>query len=162
MFPYDASKPDQSVSTNHTIEDEFPCQRKSAVSETNVTYSKYNELLEAYNKACHVIDILTKDIINQHQEIADIKQELGKLYVKVGKSYVEHADGIKDDKVDEILKIGKSIDRSFFNEKDDQSECSKPDPDPDQITMNDLLNLRMRSITAKDYPKANYEVTAKN
>lgn len=132
-------------------------------------HDRYDKLLEAYNKACYTIDALTKEIINLYQENANIKREMGKLYVKVGKTYIEYTDEIKNDKADLIWKINQSIDRSFLDgEKDDPSELTKPDPD--QMTMNDFqnvlnterVNLDPASITTKDYPKANYEVTAKN
>ena len=197
MFPYDESaKPNQFVTTNtSTPEDKYPCQqkkvwyaggsggenptsytpgsegssitcqRKNKSSESN---DKYNKLLEAYNKACYTIDALTKEIINLYQENADIKREMGKLYVKVGKTYIEYTNEIKNDKTDLIWKINQSIDRSFFEEKDDPSELTKPDPD--QICMNGFQNvigseriiLDPARIDNSDYPKANYEVTTKN
>lgn len=214
-FPYDeASKPNQFVTTDtSTPEDKYPCQqkkvwygggsggenptsyvpgsggsgyncqKKNELSETN---DRYDKLLEAYNKACYTIDALTKEIINLYQENADIKREMGKLYVKIGKTYIEYTDEIKNDKADLVWKINQSIDRSFLDEKDDPSELTKPDPDHwsdsiakvsehtkpdiDQIMKNEFQNvlntergnLDPASITTKDYPKANYEVTAKN
>lgn len=189
-FPYDeASKPDQFVTSDtSTPEDKYPCQQKkvwygggsggenptsyvpgsggSGYNCTNKT--AYNKLLEAYDKACYTIDALTKEIINLYQENADIKREMGKLYVKIGKTYLEYTAEIKNDKADLVWKVNQSIDRNFLDEKDDPSELDKPDPD--QMTMNDFqnvlnterVNLDPASITAKDYPKANYEVTAKN
>lgn len=191
MFPYDeASKPNQYVTSDtSTPEDKYPCQQKkvwygggsggenptsyapgsgggSSYNYTNKT--AYNKLLEAYDKACYTIDALTKEIINLYQENADIKREMGKLYVKIGKTYIEYTDEIKNDKADLVLKVNQSIDRSFLDEKDDPSELTKPDID--QIMKNEFqnvlnterVNLDPASITAKDYQKANYEVIAKN
>ncbi len=197
MFPYDeASKPNQFVTTDtSTPEDTYPCQQKKvwyaggSGGENPTSYApgsggsgitcqkknklseindKYDKLLEAYNKACYVIDSLTKEIINLYQENADIKREMGKLYVKVGKTYIEYTAEIKNDKADLIWKINQSIDRSFFDEKDDPAELTKPDPD--QITMDgfqnvissDGVNLDPACIDNSDYPKANYKVTTKN
>lgn len=190
MFPYDeASKPNQYVTSDtSTPEDKYPCQQKkvwygggsggenptsyvpgSGGSGYNCTNkATYNKLLEAYKKACYTIDALTKEIINLYQENADIKREMGKLYVKIGKTYIEYTDEIKNDKADLVWKINQSIDRSFFDEKDDPSELTKPDID--QIMKNEFQNvlntergnLDPASITTKDYSKANYEVTTKN
>lgn len=191
MFPYDeASKPDQFViSDTSTPEDKYPCQQKKvwygggSGGENPTSYTPgsgggsgynctdkaaYNKLLEAYDKACYTIDALTKEIINLYQENADIKREMGKLYVKIGKTYLEYTAEIKNDKADLVWKVNQSIDRSFLDEKDDPSELTKPDPD--QTTMNESnnvlnterVNLDPASITTKDYPKANYEVTSKN
>lgn len=191
MFPYDeASKPDQFVTSDTSIpEDKYPCQQKKvwygggSGGENPTSYAPgsgggsgyncinkaaYNKLLEAYDKACYTIDALTKEIINLYQENTDIKREMGKLYVKIGKTYIEYTDKIKNDKADLVLKVNQSIDRSFLDEKDDPSELTKPDPN--QTTMNESNNvlntervkLDPASITTKDYPKANYEVTAKN
>lgn len=190
MFPYDeASKPNQFVTTDTaTPDDKFPCQQKKvwygggSGGENPTSYApgsggsgitgqsndKYNKLLEAYNKACYTIDALTKEIINLYQENADIKREMGKLYVKIGKTYLEYTAEIKNDKADLVWKVNQSIDRSFLDEKDNPSELTKPDPD--QMTLNDFqnvlnterVNLDPASITTKDYPKTNYEVTAIN
>ena len=191
MFPYDeASKPDQFVTSNtSTPEDKYPCQQKKvwygggSGGENPTSYAPgsgggsgynctdkatYNKLLEAYKKACYTIDALTKEIINLYQENADIKREMGKLYVKIGKTYLEYTAEIKNDKADLVLKVNQSIDRSFLDEKDDPSELTKPDID--QIMKNEFqnvlnterVNLDPASITTKDYPKTNYEVTAKN
>ena len=191
MFPYDeASKPNQFVTTDTaTPDDKFPCQQKKvwygggSGGENPTQYvpgsggsgitcqsdDKYNKLLEAYAKACYTIDALTKEIINLYQENADIKREMGKFYIKVGKTYIEYTDEIKNDKADLIWKINRSIDRSFFDdEKADPSELAKPYPD--QMSMDGFRNvigservkLDPASITTKDCPKANYEVTAKN
>lgn len=191
MFPYDeASKPDQFVTSDtSTPEDKYPCQQKKvwygggSGGENPTSYTPgsgggsgynctnktaYNKLLEAYDKACYTIDVLTKEIINLYQENADIKREMGKLYVKIGKTYLEYTAEIKNDKADLVLKVNQSIDRSFLDEKDDPSELTKPDID--QIMKNEFqnvlnterVNLDPASITTKDYPKANYEVTAKN
>lgn len=190
-FPYDeASKPNQFVTTDtSTPEDKYPCQQKKvwygggSGGENPTSYvpgsgggsgynctdkTAYNKLLEAYNKACYTIDALTKEIINLYQENADIKREMGKLYVKIGKTYIEYTDEIKNDKADLVWKVNQSIDRSFLDEKDDPSELTKPDID--QIMKNEFqnvlnterVNLDPASITTKDYPKTNYEVTAKN
>ena len=147
---------------------------------------KYNKLLEAYNKACYTIDALTKEIINLYQENDDIKREMGKLYVKIGKTYLEYTAEIKNDKADLVWKINQLIDRSFLDEKDNPSELTKPDPDHwsdsiakvsepskpdiDQIMKNEFqnvlnterVNLDPACIDNSEYPKANYEVTAKN
>lgn len=191
MFPYDeASKPDQFVTSDtSTPEDKYPCQQKKvwygggSGGENPTSYAPgsgggsgynctnkttYNKLLEAYKKACYTIDALTKEIINLYQENADIKREMGKLYVKIGKTYLEYTAEIKNDKADLVLKVNQSIDRSFLDEKDDPSELTKPDID--QIMKNEFqnvlnterVNLDPASITTKDYPKANYEVTATN
>ena len=191
MFPYDeASKPDQFVTSDtSTPEDKYPCQQKKvwygggSGGENPTSYAPgsgggsgynctdkatYNKLLEAYKKACYTIDALTKEIINLYQENADIKREMGKLYVKIGKTYLEYTAEIKNDKADLVLKVNQSIDRSFLDEKDDPSELTKPDID--QIMKNEFqnvlnterVNLDPASITTKDYPKTNYEVTAKN
>lgn len=191
MFPYDeASKPDQFVTSDtSTPEDKYPCQQKKvwygggSGGENPTSYAPgsgggsgynctnktaYNKLLEAYDKACYTIDALTKEIINLYQENADIKREMGKLYVKIGKTYLEYTAEIKNDKADLVLKVNQSIDRSFLDEKDDPSELTKPDID--QIMKNEFqnvlnterVNLDPASITTKDYPKTNYEVTAKN
>lgn len=191
MFPYDeASKPDQFVTSDtSTPEDKYPCQQKKvwygggSGGENPTSYAPgsgggsgynctdktaYNKLLEAYDKACYTIDALTKEIINLYQENADIKREMGKLYVKIGKTYLEYTAEIKNDKADLVLKVNQSIDRSFLDEKDDPSELTKPDID--QIMKNEFqnvlnterVNLDPASITTKDYPKANYEITAKN
>ena len=93
---------------------------------------------------------------------------MGKLYVKIGKTYLEYTAEIKNDKADLVLKVNQSIDRSFLDEKDDPSELAKPDID--QIMKNEFqnvlnterVNLDPASITTKDYPKTNYEVTATN
>lgn len=197
MFPYDeASKPNQFVTTDtSTPEDMYPCQQKKvwyaggSGGETPTSYTpgsggsgitcqkknklseindKYDKLLEAYNKACYVIDNLTKEIINLYQENADIKREMGKLYVKVGKTYIEYTAEIKNDKVDLIWKINQSIDRSFFDEKDDPAELTKPDPDQlamdgfQNVISSDEVNLDPACIDNSDYPKANYKVTTKN
>ena len=191
MFPYDeASKPDQFVTSDtSTPEDKYPCQQKKvwygggSGGENPTSYAPgsgggsgynctdkatYNKLLEAYKKACYIIDALTKEIINLYQENADIKREMGKLYVKIGKTYLEYTAEIKNDKADLVLKVNQSIDRSFLDEKDDPSELTKPDID--QIMKNEFqnvlnterVNLDPASITTKDYPKTNYEVTATN
>ena len=191
MFPYDeASKPDQFVTSDtSTPEDKYPCQQKKvwygggSGGENPTSYAPgsgggfgynctdkatYNKLLEAYKKACYTIDALTKEIINLYQENADIKREMGKLYVKIGKTYLEYTAEIKNDKADLVLKVNQSIDRSFLDEKDDPSELTKPDID--QIMKNEFqnvlnterVNLDPASITTKDYPKTNYEVTATN
>ena len=200
MFPYDeASKPDQFVTSDtSTPEDKYPCQQKKvwygggSGGENPTSYAPgsgggsgynctdkatYNKLLEAYKKACYTIDVLTKEIINLYQENADIKREMGKLYVKIGKTYLEYTAEIKNDKADLVWKVNQSIDRSFLDEKidrsfldekDDPSELTKPDID--QIMKNEFqnvlnterVNLDPASITTKDYPKTNYEVTAKN
>lgn len=191
MFPYDeASKPDQFVTSDtSTPEDKYPCQQKKvwygggSGGENPTSYvpgngggsgynctdkAAYNKLLEAYDKACYTIDALTKEIINLYQENADIKREMGKLYVKIGKTYLEYTAEIKNDKADLVWKVNQSIDRSFLDEKDDPSELAKPDPD--QMTMNEFqnvlnterVNLDPASITTKDYQKTNYEVIAKN
>lgn len=191
MFPYDeASKPDQFVTSDtSTPEDKYPCQQKKvwygggSGGENPTSYAPgsgggsgynctdkatYNKLLEAYKKACYTIDVLTKEIINLYQENADIKREMGKLYVKIGKTYLEYTAEIKNDKADLVLKVNQSIDRSFLDEKDDPSELAKPDID--QIMKNEFqnvlnterVNLDPASITTKDYPKTNYEVTATN
>lgn len=191
MFPYDeASKPNQYVTSDtSTPEDKYPCQQKKvwygggSGGENPTSYAPgsgggsgynctnkaaYNKLLEAYDKACYTIDALTKEIINLYQENADIKREMGKLYVKIGKTYIEYTDEIKNDKADLVWKVNQSIDRSFLDEKDDPSELTKPDID--QIMKNEFQNvlntervkLDPASITTKDYPKANYEVIATN
>lgn len=207
MFPYDeASKPNQFVTTDtSTPEDKYPCQQKKvwygggSGGENPTSYAPgsggsgynctdkatYNKLLEAYKKACYTIDALTKEIINLYQENADIKREMGKLYVKIGKTYLEYTAEIKNDKADLVWKVNQSIDRSFLDEKDDPSELTKPDPDHwsdsiakvsdtkpdiDQIMKNEFqnvlnterVNLDPACIDNSDYPKANYEVTAKN
>lgn len=208
MFPYDeASKPNQFVTTDtSTPEDKYPCQQKKvwygggSGGENPTSYAPgsggsgynctdkatYNKLLEAYKKACYTIDALTKEIINLYQENADIKREMGKLYVKIGKTYIEYTGEIKNDKADLVWKINQSIDRSFLDEKDNPSELTKPDPDHwsdsitkvseptkpdiDQIMKNEFqnvlnterVNLDPACIDNSDYPKANYEVTTKN
>lgn len=190
MFPYDeASKPNQYVTTDtSTPEDKYPCQQKKvwygggSGGENPTSYTPgsggsgynctdkatYNKLLEAYKKACYTIDALTKEIINLYQENADIKREMGKLYVKIGETYIEYTGEIKNDKADLVWKINQSIDRSFLDEKDNPSELTKPDPD--QIMKNEFqnvlnterVNLDPACIDNSDYPKANYEVTATN
>lgn len=208
MFPYDeASKPNQYVTSDtSTPEDKYPCQQKKiwfgggSGGENPTSYTPgsggsgynctdkatYNKLLEAYKKACYTIDALTKEIINLYQENADIKREMGKLYVKIGKTYLEYTAEIKNDKTDLVWKVNQSIDRSFLDEKDNPSELTKPDPDHwsdsitkvsestkpdiDQIMKNEFqnvlnterVNLDPACIDNSDYPKANYEVTATN
>lgn len=208
MFPYDeASKPNQYVTSDtSTPEDKYPCQQKKvwygggSGGENPTSYTPgsggsgynctdkatYNKLLEAYKKACYTIDALTKEIINLYQENADIKREMGKLYVKIGETYIEYTGEIKNDKADLVWKINQSIDRSFLDEKDNPSELTKPDPDHwsdsitkvseptkpdiDQIMKNEFqnvlnterVNLDPACIDNSDYPKANYEVTTKN
>lgn len=208
MFPYDeASKPNQFITTDtSTPEDKYPCQQKKvwygggSGGENPTSYvpgsggsgynctdkATYNKLLEAYKKACYTIDALTKEIINLYQENANIKREMGKLYVKIGETYIEYTGEIKNDKADLVWKINQSIDRSFLDEKDNPSELTKPDPDHwsdsitkvseptkpdiDQIMKNEFqnvlnterVNLDPACIDNSDYPKANYEVTATN
>ena len=71
--------------------------------------------------------------------------------------------------IDNFEKLNDSINRNWSDSIiADVSELTKPDPD--QTTMNESNNvlntervkLDPASITTKDYPKVNYEVTAKN
>lgn len=190
MFPYDeASKPNQFVTTDtSTPDDKFPCQQKkvwygggsggenptryapgsggSGYNDTNKAI--YNQLFDDYNNLCDIVDILTKNLITAIEQNAELRKELGKFYIKQGEAYVQDANRIKEEALEDIKKLNGSINRKWSENATDPSELTKPDPD--QMTLNDFQNvlntervkLDPASITSKDYPKANYEVTAKN
>lgn len=191
MFPYDeASKPDQFVTSDtSTPEDKYPCQQKkvwygggsggenptsyvpgsggSGYNCTNKT--TYDQLLSDYTNLCDIADILTKNLVNAIEQNAELRKEIGNLYIKQGEAFIQDAKRIKEEALKDIKKLNDSINRNWSDSIiADVSELAKPDPD--QMTMNEFqnvlnterVNLDPASITAKDYPKTNYEVTAKN
>lgn len=190
MFPYDeASKPNQFVTTDTaTPDDKFPCQQKKvwygggSGGENPTHYapgsggsgyncmnkSTYNQLFDDYNNLCDTVDILTKNLITAIEQNAELRKELGKLYIKQGEAFVQDANRIKEEALKDIKKLIGSINRNWCDHVTDISELTKPDPD--QMTMNDFqnvlnterVNLDPACIDSSDYPKANYEVTAKN
>lgn len=208
MFPYDeASKPNQSVTSDtSTPEDKYPCQQKkvwygggsggenptsytpgsggSGYKRTNKT--TYDQLLSDYTNLCDIADILTKNLVNAIEQNAELRKEIGNLYIKQGEAFIQDAKRIKEEALKDIKKLNDSINRNWSDNETDVSELTKPDPDHwsdsitkvseltkpdiDQIMKNEFqnvlnterVNLDPASITTKDYPKANYEVTAKN
>lgn len=190
MFPYDeASKPDQFVTSDtSTPEDKYPCQQKKvwygggSGGENPTSYAPgsggsgfnctnkttYDQLLSDYTNLCDIADILTKNLVNAIEQNAELRKELGNLYIKQGEAFIQDAKRIKEEALEDIKKLNDSINRNWSDNETDVSELAKPDPD--QMTMNDFqnvlnterVNLDPASITAKDYPKTNYEVTAKN
>ena len=190
MFPYDeASKPDQFVTSDtSTPEDKYPCQQKKvwygggSGGENPTSYAPgsggsgynctnkttYDQLLSDYTNLCDIADILTKNLVNAIEQNAELRKELGNLYIKQGEAFIQDAKRIKEEALEDIKKLNDSINRNWSDNETDVSELAKPDPD--QMTMNDFqnvlnterVNLDPASITAKDYQKTNYEVTAKN
>lgn len=207
MFPYDeASKPNQFVTTDtSTPEDKYPCQQKKvwygggSGGENPTSYAPgsggsgynctnkatYNQLLSDYTNLCDITDILIKNLITAIEQNAELRKELGNLYIKQGEAFIQDAKRIKEEALKDIKKLIVSINRNWLDGITDISELTKPDPDHwsdsiakvsdtkpdiDQIMKNEFqnvlnterVNLDPASITTKDYPKANYEVTAKN
>lgn len=209
MFPYDeASKPNQSVTSDtSTPEDKYPCQQKKvwygggSGGENPTSYAPgsgggsgynctnkatYNQLLSDYTNLCDIADILTKNLINAIEQNAELRKELGNLYIKQGEAFIQDAKRIKEEALKDIKKLNDSINRNWSDNEIGVSELTKPDPDHwsdsitkvseltkpdiDQIMKNEFqnvlnterVNLDPASITTKDYPKANYEVTATN
>lgn len=207
MFPYDeASKPNQFVTSDtSTPEDKYPCQQKKvwygggAGGENPTSYvpgsggsgynctdkATYDQLLSDYTNLCDIADILTKNLVNAIEQNAELRKELGNLYIKQGEAFIQDAKRIKEEALKDIKKLIVSINRNWLDSITDISELTKPDPDHwsdsitkvsdtkpdiDQIMKNEFqnvlntekVNLDPASITTKDYPKANYEVTATN
>lgn len=190
MFPYDESaKPNQFVTTDtSTPEDKFPCQQKkvwhaggsggespthyvpgSGGSDiTCVKKSMYNQLLDDYNDLCTIAETLGKNVIAAIEQNAELRKELGKFYIKQGEAFVQDAKRIREESVADIKKLIGSINHNWCDHIMNPAELTKPDPD--QMTMNDFqnvlnterVNLDPACIDNSDYPKANYEVTAKN
>lgn len=191
MFPYDeASKPDQFVTSDtSTPEDKYPCQQKkvwygggsggenptsyvpgsggSGYNCTNKT--TYDQLLSDYTNLCDIADILTKNLVNAIEQNAELRKEIGNLYIKQGEAFIQDAKRIKEEALKDIKKLNDSINRNWSDSIiADVSELTKPDID--QIMKNEFqnvlnterVNLDPASITAKDYQKTNYEVIAKN
>lgn len=190
MFPYDeASKPNQYVTSDtSTPEDKYPCQQKKvwygggSGGENPTSYAPgsggsgfnctnkttYDQLLSDYTNLCDIADILTKNLVNAIEQNAELRKELGNLYIKQGEAFIQDAKRIKEEALEDIKKLNDSINRNWSDNETDVSELAKPDPD--QMTMNEFqnvlnterVNLDPASITTKDYLKTNYEVTAKN
>lgn len=208
MFPYDeASKPNQFVTTDtSTPEDKYPCQQKKvwygggSGGENPTSYAPgsggsgynctdkatYNQLLSDYTNLCDIADILTKNLVNAIEQNAELRKELGNLYIKQGEAFIQDAKHIKEEALKDIKKLIVSINRNWLDNITDISELTKPDPDHwsdsitkvseptkpdiDQIMKNEFqnvlnterANLDPACIDNSDYPKANYEVTATN
>lgn len=191
MFPYDeASKPDQFVTSyTSTPEDKYPCQQKKvwygggSGGENPTSYAPgsgggsgynctnkatYNKLLNDYNNLCDMVDILTKNLITAIEQNAELRKELGNLYIKQGEAFIQDAKRIKEEALEDIKKLNDSINRNWSDTETGVSELTKPDID--QIMKNEFqnvlnterVNLDPASITTKDYQKTNYEVIAKN
>lgn len=191
MFPYDeASKPDQFVTSDtSTPEDKYPCQQKKvwygggSGGENPTSYAPgsgggsgynctnkatYNKLLNDYNNLCDMVDILTKNLITAIEQNAELRKELGNLYIKQGEAFIQDAKRIKEEALKDIKKLNDSINRNWSDTETGVSELTKPDID--QIMKNEFqnvlnterVNLDPASITTKDYQKTNYEVIAKN
>lgn len=191
MFPYDeASKPNQYVTSDtSTPEDKYPCQQKKvwygggSGGENPTSYAPgsgggsgynctnkatYNKLLNDYNNLCDMVDILTKNLITAIEQNAELRKELGNLYIKQGEAFIQDAKRIKEEALEDIKKLNDSINRNWSDTETGVSELTKPDID--QIMKNEFqnvlnterVNLDPASITTKDYQKTNYEVTAKN
>lgn len=189
MFPYDeASKPNQFVTTDtSTPEDKFPCQQKKvwygggSGGENPTHYapgsggdgitctkkSMHEQLIDDYNDLCVIAETLGKNVIAAIEQNAELRKELGKFYIKQGEAFVQDAKRIREESLEDIKKLIGSINYNWC-------EHSRPydltKPDPNQATMNDFqnvlnterVNLDPACINNSDYPKANYEVTAKN
>lgn len=207
MFPYDeASKPNQFVTTDtSTPEDKYPCQQKKvwygggSGGENPTSYAPgsggsgynctnkatYNQLLSDYTNLCDITDILIKNLITAIEQNAELRKELGNLYIKQGEAFIQDAKRIKEEALEDIKKLNASINRNWLDSITDISELTKPDPDHwsdsiakvsdtkpdiDQIMKNEFqnvlnterVNLDPACIDNSDYPKANYEVTATN
>lgn len=207
MFPYDeASKPNQFVTTDtSTPEDKYPCQQKKvwygggSGGENPTSYAPgsggsgynctnkatYNQLLSDYTNLCEIADILTKNLVNAIEQNAELRKELGNLYIKQGEAFIQDAKRIKEEALKDIKKLNDSINRNWSDNETGVSKLTKPDPDHwsdsiakvsdtkpdiDQIMKNEFqnvlnterVNLDPACIDNSDYPKANYEVTAKN
>ena len=190
MFPYDeASKPNQYVTSDtSTPEDKYPCQQKKvwygggSGGENSTSYAPgsggsgykctnkttYDQLLSDYTNLCDIADILTKNLVNAIEQNAELRKEIGNLYIKQGEAFIQDAKRIKEEALKDIKKLNDSINRNWSDNETDVSELTKPDID--QIMKNEFqnvlnterVNLDPASITTKDYQKANYEVTAKN
>lgn len=208
MFPYDeVSKPNQYVTSDtSTPEDKYPCQQKKvwygggSGGENPTSYTPgsggsgynctnkttYDQLLSDYTNLCDIADILTKNLITAIEQNAELRKELGNLYIKQGEAFIQDAKRIKEEALKDIKKLNDSINRNWSDTETNVSELTKPDPDHwsdsitkvseptkpdiDQIMKNEFqnvlnterVNLDPASITTKDYPKTNYEVTTKN
>lgn len=208
MFPYDESdKPNQFVTTDtSTPEDKYPCQQKKvwfgggAGGENPTSYvpgsggsgynctnkAIYDQLFSDYTNLCDIADILTKNLVNVIEQNAELRKELGNLYIKQGEAFIQDANRIKEEALKDIKKLIGSINRNWCDHVTNPAELTKPDPDhwsdsiakvsepskPDieQIMKNEFqnvlnterVNLDPACIDNSDYPKANYEVTAKN
>lgn len=191
MFPYDeASKPNQSVTSDtSTPEDKYPCQQKKvwygggSGGENPTSYAPgsggsgykctnkttYDQLLSDYTNLCDIADILTKNLINAIEQNAELRKEIGNLYIKQGEAFIQDVKRIKEEALKDIKKLNDSINRNWSDSIiADVSELTKPDID--QIMKNEFqnvlnterVNLDPASITTKDYQKTNYEVIAKN
>ena len=190
MFPYDeASKPNQFVTSDtSTPEDKYPCQQKKvwygggSGGENPTSYAPgsggsgynctnkatYNQLLSDYTNLCDIADILTKNLVNAIEQNAELRKELGNLYIKQGEAFIQDAKRIKEEALKDIKKLIVSINRNWLDSITDISELTKPDID--QIMKNEFqnvlnierVNLDPACIDNSDYPKANYEVTATN
>lgn len=146
----------------------------------------YNQLLSDYTNLCDIADILTKNLVNAIEQNAELCKELGNLYIKQGEAFIQDAKRIKEEALKDIKKLIVSINRNWLDNITDISELTKPDPDHwsdsitkvseptkpniDQIMKNEFqnvlnterVNLDPACIDNSDYPKTNYEVTAKN
>ena len=207
MFPYDEdSKPNQFVTSDtSTPEDKYPCQQKKvwygggSGGENPTSYvpgsggsgynctdkATYNQLLSDYTNLCDIVDILIKNLITAIEQNAELRKELGNLYIKQGEAFIQDAKRIKEEALKDIKKLNDSINRNWSDNGTGVSELTKPDPDHwsdsiakvsdnkpdiDQIMKNEFqnvlnterVNLDPACIDNSDYPKANYEVTAKN
>lgn len=158
MFPYDeASKPNQYVTSDtSTPEDKYPCQQKKvwygggSGGENPTSYAPgsdgsgynctnkttYNQLLSDYTNLCDIADILTKNLVNAIEQNAELRKELGNLYIKQGEAFIQDAKRIKEEALKDIKKLIVSINRDWLDNITDISELTKPDPDhwSDSIT----------------------------
>ena len=175
MFPYDeAFKPNQFVTTDtSTPEDKYPCQQKKVwyAGGSDITCTKkttYDQLLDDYNEVCTIAETLSKNVIAAIEQNAELRKELGKFYIKQGEAFIQDAKRIKEESLGDITKLIGSINRNWCDHDMNPAELTKPDPD--QIAMDgfqnvissDGVNLDPARIDNSNYPKANYEVTAKN
>lgn len=208
MFPYDESdKPNQFVTTDtSTPDDKFPCQQKkvwygggsggenptsyvpgSGGSGYNCTNkATYNQLLSDYNDLCIIAETLGKNVIAAIEQNAELRKELGKVYIKQGEAFIQDAKRIQESSVQDVKKLLGSINHNWCDHVMNPAELTKPDPDHwsdsiekvsepskpdiDQIMKNEFqnvlnterVNLDPACIDNSDYPKTNYEVTTKN
>ena len=135
MFPYDeASKPNQYVTSDtSTPEDKYPCQQKKvwygggSGGENPTSYAPgsgggsgynctnkatYNQLLSDYTNLCDIADILTKNLVNAIEQNAELRKELGNLYIKQGEAFIQDAKRIKEEALKDIKKLNDSINRN--------------------------------------------------